>query len=90
MALDNIETVCNFTNSICDEGFTRDPLSGLCYIVLNSTKNFWSANEACLGVGAELVGFENDYQVQGFLMLLNKGDISFSKFIHKHILLCDN
>ncbi len=75
MALDSLETVCNFPPNICDKGYTWDPLSGLCFIVLNSSKNFWSATEACLGKGAELVGFENDNQVQGFLTLLNKGDI---------------
>ena len=81
MALDNIETVCNFSPNICDKGYTLDPISGLCFIVLNSSKNFWSASEACLEIGAELIGFENDDQVKGFLTLFNKGDNSLTKSI---------
>jgi hypothetical protein len=80
MALDSIESVCSFPPNICDKGYTWDPLSGLCIVVLNSTKNFWNAAEACQIIGAELIGFENNKQVIGLLALFNEGDISFSSF----------
>ncbi len=73
MAFDEVFEICNFPTNICDSGFTWDPSSKLCFIVLNSTRNFWTAAEACLEKNAELIGFDNDKQIEGFLTLLNNG-----------------
>jgi len=58
----------------CDPGYVWDAQSGRCFIALNGSRNFWDASEACHSIGAELLGFENDLQVQGFLAVLNKGN----------------
>jgi hypothetical protein len=58
----------------CDHGFIFDSKSGLCLISLNGTKNYWQANDECFKLGSELVGFDNDGQVQSILQLLNNGN----------------
>jgi len=57
----------------CDTGFIWDPLSDLCLIVLNDTRNYWQSIEDCLHVGADLIGFENDKQVLGLIQLFKAG-----------------
>ncbi len=80
MALSQIHQFCNnstLTPEItCDEGFVFDPLTGLCFISLIGTRNFWQGNEDCVKQGSELVGLDNDIKVQGILKLLNEGNIS--------------
>ena len=78
----NLLSTCNSNESRmkvseCDYGFVLDKTSGMCYIALNGSNIFWSASEKCSSLNAELVGFQNDIQVQGFLDLLNKGKQKF-------------
>jgi hypothetical protein len=58
----------------CEPGFAWDDKSGLCFLALNGSRNFWAASEACHGIGADLLGFDNDLKVQGLLAILNKGN----------------
>ncbi len=87
MAISQIHQFCNnstLTPEItCDEGFVFDPLTGLCFISLNGTRNFWQGNEDCVKQGSELVGLDNDIKVKGILKLLNEGNISLTYSINK-------
>jgi hypothetical protein len=80
MALDHINLLCNNSTSTpdntCDPGFILDPLNGTCFISLKIAQNYWQAIEACANLESELVGFDNDIQVQTILKLLNEGIIS--------------
>ena len=87
MAFDAIWEVCDFPPNLCDPGFTWDPSSKLCFIVLNSTRNYWTSAEACLDVGSELLAFDNDKQVGGFLALLKNGKFILFNFVSTNTLL---
>jgi len=67
----------NLTNlePSCDPGFVLDGTTGLCYKVLNNQSNFWEAkSKACSEIaGANLLEFEQDSQVKGFLNLVQSG-----------------
>ena len=81
MAMQKMNKFCSNSTltagNTCDPGFIFDPLSQLCFITLNETKNYWQANEECFKLGSEVVGFDNDTQAQGILNLLNKGNFQF-------------
>ena len=79
IALGNIDQPCDNATSIqkCDPGFVLDESTGLCYAAVKVPANYWSAVDACLKIGSELVGFDNNAQVKGLLSLLNNGIIQF-------------
>jgi len=78
LAIQEINKFCDnstlTTGNICDPGFVFDSLSGFCLISLNGTRNYWQANEECFNMESQLIGFDNDIQVKGILMLLNNGN----------------
>jgi hypothetical protein len=71
---DNATSNVTATQS-CDEGFLWDQLNGFCYKVLDEVENYWSAAESCHTIGAQLVGFDNDLEVKGFISLFNNRNI---------------
>jgi hypothetical protein len=51
----------------CDQGFLWGQL--------NSFQNYWSAAESCHNIGVDLLGFDNDLEVKGFISLFNNCNI---------------
>ena len=78
LALNNIDQPCVNGTSIkhCDPGYVLDASTGLCYLALKFQANYWMAVDACLKIGAELVGFDNNDQAKGLVSLLNNGNFS--------------
>lgn len=78
MAIEIINKFCNNFNTtpsiLCEPGYIWDELSGFCLMSLNGTRNYWQAIEDCIQLGGDLVGFDNNLQVQGILKLLNSGN----------------
>ena len=64
-----------WTNHIgCDDGFIPDYKNGYCYLLLPSKKNLQDGIDSCAdNYDAELILFEKNAQVDGFLTLMNKG-----------------
>jgi len=84
MALDKVNCTFPPLMAKCNPGFVLDESSGLCYIALNGTRNFWIASETCIkDYKAELVAFGNNNQVQAFQRLLNNGNKPYlCNFMH--------
>lgn len=66
----------------CDSGFVLDNTTGLCYGIKEGLSNFWEASaSACTtDLSSQLLEFEFDSQVQGFLSLIRSGWISLAIF----------
>ena len=56
------------------KGFVLDDVNELCYQVLADVNHFEAGEDACGDADAELVGFETDKQVQGFVSLFKAGE----------------
>jgi Amiloride-sensitive sodium channel len=84
----NITNLCSNVGSnqpICPQGFSLDPKSRICYMAINETKNIWDAStNACSNYRAELVRFDNDFEVQGAIELLKNGNNIFFLYNHLH------
>ena len=61
---------------VCDPGFTPDNINEYCYMVINSIDVQVNAASACSGLtpsGAQLLSFENEAQVEEFMIMLKIG-----------------
>ena len=83
----NQETCNNFNMSSlpkCETGFVLDQISGWCFKFLEQELNFWQASDACLELVSDLVEFESDLDVKGFIQYLRSGikcpNITFCKW----------
>ena len=62
--------------ALCDPGFVADDANGYCYINMDSqggSQTFSRGKEYCNTLSAELLSFEKDAQVEGFLKLFSLG-----------------
>ena len=57
----------------CDTGFVTDNSSDYCYSTLSGTDDPDAAYGLCNNLDANLILFDNDYQVQGFINLTLQG-----------------
>jgi len=64
-------------------GFVLDDTNKLCYKVIDNLNHYEAAENACEGIDAEMVQFENDNQVQAFVNLLKTGLKSFYNTYNK-------
>ncbi len=63
-------------NNACDDGFIPDFKNKYCYIRLTEKANFKTGEDHCKNsYNSELVTFDSNSEVDGFLTLLSKGDI---------------
>ncbi len=64
------------TNEICDPNFEADEENGYCYLSIEKTlgpQTVSNGTDYCNTYSAELLTFENDAQVEGFLQLYLSG-----------------
>jgi hypothetical protein len=64
------------TQSKCNPGFVFEETSGLCFIVLNETGNYWTGLETCMKTDGQMVGFKNDLELQSLIDLSKKGKLT--------------
>jgi hypothetical protein len=79
----------------CEDGFIPDYKNGYCYMLLPSKKTLQEGIDYCAdNYDAELILFEKNSQVDGFITLMNKGKyvsrISDIKKLHKRLQAKEN
>ena len=68
------------TSNGCDSGFIPDTTNDLCYMALTNLDYLDDGATTCQSLnGAELLYFETDAEVQGFLNILKSGKIRGGK-----------
>jgi hypothetical protein len=73
----SLNVCANASNTLkqskCDPGFVFEETSGLCFIVLNETGNYWTGLETCIKTGGQMVGFKKDLELQSLINISKTG-----------------
>jgi hypothetical protein len=71
------------TDSDCGAGFVADVVNGFCYTVLPTSTFLDDGDSNCIkNFEAEVLVFENDYQVDGLLGLLKSGELPIDSVLN--------
>ena len=68
----------------CDAGFIPDHKNGYCYMLLPNTENLEDGDNFCRNnYDAELIMFDSNSEVDGFISLINKGTVKPTLYLEE-------